>query len=71
MITVGELIKELQEFDPNMEVIVPEEITRDCITFTSEFEVHETSYFDPSVEGEEGWSVQICPSRAALFDDED
>ena len=71
MATVGELIKELQQFDPNMEVFVPEEITKDCITYTSEFHVNETSCFDPSVEGEETWHVQICPPMWALFGDED
>jgi hypothetical protein len=70
MITVSKLIEQLQQFDPNMEVVVPMAITKDCIDFTSEFDVDETSCLDLSVEGEETWHVQICPPRWVLFDDE-
>jgi hypothetical protein len=70
MITVGKLIKELQQFDPNMEVIIPEKYYEDkSITFTSEFEISESSFFDPSVEGEESWAVELVPPR--FYEDEE
>lgn len=70
MMTVGELIKELQQFDPNMEVIIPEKVYEDkSIDFTSDFEVNETSFFDPLVEGEEAWAVELIPPR--IYEDEE
>lgn len=70
MMTVGELIKELQQFDPNMEVIIPEKVYEDkSIDFTSHFEVIETSFFDPSVEGEEVWAVELVPP--SIYEDEE
>ncbi len=68
--TVSKLIEQLQEFDPNMEVIIPEKVYEDkSIDFTSDFEVNETSFFDPSVEGEEVWAVELVPPK--IYEDEE
>jgi hypothetical protein len=70
MMTVSKLIEQLQEFDPNMEVIIPEKVYEDkSIDFTSDFEVNETSFFDPSVEGEEVWAVELVPPK--IYEDEE
>lgn len=73
MTTVGELIKELQQFDPDMEVDIPVAFNKHFkeIDFTTEFNVDQTCCYDPSLKDGELWVIQICPDRTEIFGDEE